>query len=411
MRVVARGVLAALALSVALWPAVSPDARAVPVHAAAASAAKAENGFALALLHQLAGAGNLVYSPYSIDLALTMADAGAEGQTASQIASMLEAPSAGDAASYAGALRDALERAVGSGSAAPTLDVANALWTQSGLALQAPFVATLTDDFGAPPQSTDFAGSPAAALAAINSWVSQHTDALIPDLLGQGSITPQTAFVLANAIYLKARWQSPFATSQTAPAAFTTATGQVLHVPFMNQADTTYGYASATGYQAIELPYSSSSLSMLAILPRGETLARFARRLSAGSLGAIAGALRPASVNLSMPKLDLSTQSDLDAPLQKLGMTDAFTGRANFTGVTTQRQLEISLVEHAAVLKVDEQGTVAAGATAIVAPTTAVPVRTRTVDLKLNRPYLLALRDDASGALLFVALVANPAQS
>jgi serpin B len=408
---VARGVLAALALTAALWPAASPDARAVSVNAAAASPARAENGFALALLHQLGGAGNLVYSPYSIDLALTMADAGAEGQTASQIASVLDAPSASDAASYAGALRHALEQAVGSGSAAPTLDVANALWTQSGLALQAQFVATLTDDFGAPPQSTDFAESPAAALAAINGWVSQHTDALIPDLLGQGSITPQTAFVLANAIYLKARWQSPFAKSQTAPAAFTTATGQVLHVPFMNQADTTYGYASATGYQAIELPYSSSSLSMLAILPRGKTLARFARGLTAGSLGAIVGALRPASVNLSMPKLDLSTQSDLDGPLQKLGMTDAFTGHANFAGVTTQRQLEISLVEHAAVLKVDEQGTVAAGATAIVAPTTAVPVRTRTIDLKLNRPYLLALRDDASGALLFVALVANPAQS
>jgi serpin B len=122
-------------LSAALWPATSNEALPVLAQPAAASPATAANRFALALLHQLGGTGNLVYSPYSIDQALTMADAGAESQTASQIASVLDAPSASAAASYAGALRHALEQAVGSGSAAPTLDVANALWTQSGLAL------------------------------------------------------------------------------------------------------------------------------------------------------------------------------------------------------------------------------------------------------------------------------------
>ena len=375
-----------------------------------AAAGDAETTFALALLNELGRTSNVVYSPYSIDVALTMADAGAIGQTASQVAHVLGAPSADDAVTDATALRSALASAVGSGSSAPTLDVANALWTQSGLALQQPFVSTLTDDFGAPPESTDFAGDPAAALGAINSWVSQHTDALIPSLLGPGSITPQTAFVLANAIYLKAHWQTPFAASLTVPAAFTTPAGNTVRVPFMNAHEVTYPYAAGASYQAVELPYSSSSLSLLAILPHRTTLSRFERGLSTRMLTGIVRSLSPHSVDLSMPKLDLSSQEDLNEPLQKLGMTDAFGAAADFRGVTTQRSLYISLVEHAAVLKVDEQGTVAAGATAVVAPTTAVRVPPKPVLLILNRPYLLLLRDDASGNVLFVARVDDPAQ-
>lgn len=376
-----------------------------------AAAGRAETTFALTLLSQLGGTSNVVYSPYSIDVALTMADAGAIGQTASQVAHVLGARSADDAVADVETLRSALALAVGSGASAPTLDVANALWTQSGLALQQPFVSTLTDDFGAPPESTNFAVDPAAALAAINSWVSEHTDALIPSILSRGTITPQTAFVLANAIYLKAHWQSPFVTSMTRPAAFTTPAGNVVQVPFMNQRDVTYAYAGGANYQAVELPYSSSSLSLLAILPRRATLAHFERGLSASVLAGIVRRLGAQSVDLSMPKLDLSSQEDLNGPLQKLGMTDAFGTAADFRGVTTQRSLYISLVEHAAVLKVDEQGTVAAGATAVISPTTAVPVPRKPISLILNRPFLLLLRDDGGGNVLFVARVDNPAQS
>jgi serpin B len=399
----AAGLFGALVTSAAIG---APSGAAQP-----AGAGSAETTFALSLLKALGGSGNLVYSPYSVDVALTMADAGAIGQTASQVAHVLGAPSAEDAVADAATLRSALARAVGSGSNAPTLDVANALWTQSGLALQQPFVSALTDDFGAPPESTDFAADPAAALEAINTWVSQHTDALIPSLLGPGAITQQTAFVLANAIYLKAHWQSPFVASLTRPAPFTTAGGTVVHVPFMNERGVTYEYADGANYQAVELPYSASSLSLLAILPRHTTLAHFEHGLSAHALAGIVRGMGAQSVDLSMPKLDLSSQEELNGPLRKLGMTDAFGPAADFRGVTTQRSLYISLVEHAAVLKVDEQGTVAAGATAVVSPTTAVPVPRKPVSLVLDRPYLLLLRDDDSGGVLFVARIDNPAQS
>jgi serpin B len=351
-----------------------------------------------------------VYSPFSIDTALTMADAGAAGSTAAQMSRVLHQASVADAAKDAASLRRAFATAAGSGASAPTLDIANALWTQTGLPLRSPFVATLTNDFGAPPQSTDFAGSPDAALASINAWVASHTDHLIRNLLAKGSITSQTAFVLANAIYLKAHWESPFDAALTHPAPFTTATGQVVSVPFMAKPAGMYRYGAGANYQAVDLPYLSNSLSMLAIMPRGTSLAKFDQTLSAGSLARTIAAMRLRSVNLRMPKLDLSTQTSLNGPLQTLGMTDAFGAGADFSAMTTQRALNISLVEHAADLKIDEQGTVAAAATAIIGPTAIARPTGPTVTLTLNRPYLLLLRDDASGAILFVARVANPNQ-
>ena len=378
---------------------------------AAAGDASAENAFALSLLPLLAGAGNVVYSPYSIDTALTMADAGAAGDTAAQINHVLHASSTAAALTAAAALQQTLRSAIGSGSGAPKLDFANALWTQSGLALEHPFVTALTDTFAAPPQSTDFAAAPEAARAVINAWVATHTAQLIENLLGPGSVTPQTAFVLANAIYLKAHWSNPFNPKLTHLAPFVTANGESVQVPFMSAQQTAYTYAAGSDYQAVDLPYLSSSLSLLAILPRGRSLAHFDATFSARKLAALVGGLTERIVNLELPKLKLSTQTSLNAPLAALGMTDAFSPAANFSAITQQRALNISLVEHAADLKLDEAGTVAAAATAIVGPTAIARPQQPTVTVTFNHPYLLLLRDDTDDAILFAAVVANPGES
>jgi serpin B len=377
----------------------------------ASTAASAESGFALSLLHYLGTSGNVVYSPYSIDTALSMADAGATGQTSAQISKVLGAgASETTAVADARAVTDALHADVGSGTDAPTLEIANGLWTQTGLSLKAPFVDTLTSDFGAPPQSTDFSSAPEAARTAINAWVAAHTQKLINNLLPKGSISPATAFVLANAIYLKAHWASPFNRALTHSGPFTTASGATASVKYMTQKQTTYSYAAGSNYQAVALPYLSSQLSLLAILPRSESLSSFDTSLTEPALTKIVNGLRPRSVNLELPKLDLNTQTSLNAVLQKLGIRDAFKASANFSALTSQRALNISLVEHAAVLKIDEQGTVAAGATAIVGPT-AVEVPPKAVSVAFSHPYLLVLRDQNTGAILFVAAVANPSQS
>jgi serpin B len=378
---------------------------------AAAGDASAENAFALSLLPLLAGAGNVVYSPYSIDTALTMADAGAAGDTAAQINHVLHAASTAAALTDAGALQRAMSSAIGSGSGAPKLDFANAVWTQSGLALEHPFVTALTDTFAAPPQSTDFAAAPEAAREMINAWVATHTGQLIQNLLGPGSLTLQTAFVLANAIYLKAHWNNPFNPKLTHLAPFVAANGESVRVPFMSAQRTAYTYAAGSDYQAVDLPYLSSSLSLLAILPRGRSLAHFDATFSASKLAALVGSLTQRSVNLELPKLKLSTQTSLNAPLAALGMTDAFSPAANFSAITQQRALNISLVEHAADLKLDEAGTVAAAATVIVGPTAVALPRQPTVTVTFNHPYLLLLRDDTDGAILFVAAVSNPGES
>lgn len=378
---------------------------------AVSPAATAETAFTLALLDRLGtGQGNLVLSPFSVYVALAMADAGAAAGTSAQIDRVLAAPSQSGALADAQALLRAVAAAAHGGGGAPTLETADALWTQSGLALEQPFVNALTSDFAAPPQSTNFAGAPAAALAAINTWVATHTGGLIRSLLAPGSVTPQTAFVLANAIYLKAHWSNPFAAAQTQPGPFSAPAGQV-RVQYMHQQDASYSYAAGPAYQAVELPYRSSSLALLAILPRGPSLPAFERSLTPAALAAIAGSLTPHTVTLAMPKLDLSTQTNLDQPLEALGMTDAFGPSADFSGITRQRALNIALVEHAAKLKVDEQGTVAAGATAILGPTAVERPPGGAVTLRLDRPYLLLLRDDRTGAILFIGRVEDPAVS
>jgi len=403
----AGAIVAALVLSAAasgFAPASTP--RAPPT---ASAAATAENAFALSLLRRLTGSGNVVYSPYSVATALAMVDAGAVGRTATQINGVLGAASTSAATSHAAALRRAIGLAASSrASGAPILEFANALWTQRGIPLQSRFVSTLTSAYGAPPRATDFRAAPETARQAINAWVSQHTARLIPNLLPPDSVSTATVFVLANAIYLKAHWAAPFDARNTHAAPFTTATGHRVSVPFMSASDAVYAYASAAHYQAVDLPYQSSSLSLLAILPTGVSLAQFQPSLTAATLALLVGSLREARVNLRMPKLHLHTQTALNGPLADLGMTDAFGGSANFSGITTKAPLQISLVEHAADLKVDEQGTVAAAASGIVGPTAIARPPGRPVTLNVDHPYLLLLRDDASGAILFVARVANP---
>jgi serpin B len=377
-----------------------------------ASAAAAENSFALSLLPLIGGAGNAVYSPYSVDTALTMAGAGAKGPTATQIDRVLGAASAPAATADAGALQGAVRSAAPSGSSGvPKLELANALWIQRGVSLQRPFVDTLATTFGAPPQSTDFATAPEPARQAINAWVSQHTAGLIANLLPPGSVSPATVFVLANAIYLKANWATPFEPHMTHRAPFTTATGQVVEVPFMAADNVDYAYSSGPDYQAVDLPYRSSSLSLLAILPVGESIARFEAGLTAAKLAALVASLKPRAVNLLMPKIQLRTQISLNGPLEALGMTDAFSPSADFSAITHDVPLRISVVEHAADLKVDEQGTVAAAATGIVGPTAIARPPGPPVTVDLDRPYLLLLRDDTGGAILFVARVADPSSS
>jgi serpin B len=337
-----------------------------------------------------------------------MVDTGARGTTATEIDHVLHTTA--PAAVAAGlATIDARLTAAHAPAGAPRLDLANGLWVQSGLRLEKPFTSTLASLFGAAPQSVNFAGAPDTARQTINSWVADHTANLIPDLFPSGTITPQTVAVLANAIDLAARWSDPFTRSQTANGPFYTATGPAVQVPFMTQeVPSAFPYANRGSYQAVELPYLHSTLSMLLVMPKPGTLARFEHGLSIGSLALLERRLSPVRVDLHIPRFHLSFDTELNPVLSELGMPVAFSDAADFSGIVAHPQLKISAVEHDADLRVDEQGTVAAAATGISIVPTAIAPQPAT-ELTLDHPFLAFLRDDATGTILFVAQVTNPA--
>jgi len=372
------------------------------------AAAQASQGLAIALLQKLGQAGgDVVFSPYSIENALSMVGSGAAGSTATEIDHVLHTTRPAAVAAGLAAINTRLT-AASSTHDAPRVDLANGLWVESRLNLEHPFTQTLASLFGAAPQSVNFAGAPDTARQTINAWVAAHTGHLINNLFPPGTITAQTTAVLANAIYLAAHWANPFTRSQTAAGPFYSAAGPTVQVPFMTQTPTEFSYARRGTYQAIDLPYLHSTLSMLLVMPTPGRLASFEQGLTAGSLAQLERGLRPGRVDLDVPRFHLTFDTELNGVLSELGMPVAFSNAADFSGIVTHPRLKISAVEHAADLRVDEAGTVAAAATGIAIEPTAIAPEPAT-RLIFDHPFLAFLRDDATGAILFVAQVTDPA--
>lgn len=419
-RAVRPAIIAAAALSVvAVYAGLSASSSSrtrQPISTDTTAIVRSGNQLALDLLNRLGACGNFVLSPYSIETALAMAHAGASTQTEAQIARVLHA-TGGPAALQSGlrALAADLATATRPPRGTPPrdaaqLNVANGLWVQSGLAMKPAFAQSLAQTFNAAPQLADFGSQPEAGRQAINKWVAGHTAQVIKELMSAGTIDTRTRLVLADAIYLRAHWASPFDPTLTTRRTFTTATGQRARVPFMTQAPTSLAYARSRGYQAVELPYLNSTLSMLVVMPTPGTFTRFAHGLtSAGALARIAGSLHPTPVDLRMPRLHLAAHQGLVPALAALGMPLAFSDAADFSRITARASLKISQAEHAADLVVDEHGTVTTAATGIAFVPTSAPARP--TQLTLDHPFLLFVRDSHSGAILFAARVADPSRT
>jgi serpin B len=407
------GMFAAALLAAALALG-APSTAAASKPLSAAQAATAVNQLGLDLLRRAGSSpvDNAVLSPYSIATALAMADAGAHGATEKQIEHVLHI--AGGRTAVLAAmqrLRVNLLGAVKAPSPAKAadraqLDIANGLWVQSGFPLLPPFARSLAQTFGAAPQTTDFSSAPEPARQAINQWVASHTGGIISELLGPGTVDRFTKLVLGNAIYMKATWASTFDTNNTAPGQFTSAAGQKASVPFMSQSHLDAGYASGRGYVAVDLRYAASNLSMLIVMPAAGTLQRFQAGLSAARLARISNALAPATLDLRMPRFHVSSRVSLKGALSALGMPLAFGALADFSAISRKIALEISAVEHAADLKADEHGTVAAAATGITFMPTAAPIG-NPIRLVLDHPFTVFVRDLDDGAVLFAARIGD----
>lgn len=336
---------------------------------------------------------NAFFSPYSISIALAMTYAGARGTTATEIASTLHFTLPQEELHPA---FNAVDLAIGRTG---TVKAANSIWGSPTLAFETSFLDTLATSYGAGVNLVDF-GKPDAAAATINRWVSDRTNALIPSVLSADALRA-ARFVLVNALYFKDDWRLPFTKEATSDAPFHARTGDVT-VPMMH-AEQVVDYADGAGYKAVRLPYKSG-VSFVAVLP--DDLAAFETSLDATRWQAVLGAMASVNVDIALPKLKLDRHVSLVAALKRLGMTSAFSSDADLAGIATE-ELEILDVIHQAVVAVDEKGTEAAAATAVVGGVTSA-MEPPKHSITLDRPFLFAIQDDTTGTILFLGHVEKP---
>jgi len=354
--------------------------------------------------------GNLFYSPHSISLALAMTYAGARGETAQQMADtlqfILEQERLHPAFNWLDAeLARRGEGAAGKDGEGFRLNIVNAIWGQKDYEFLSDFLDVLAENYGAGLRILDFITETEKSRLAINDWVSDQTEGRIEDLIPQGAIGALTRLVLTNAIYFNAAWEYPFDEDMTADGPFYLLDGGQVIVPMMKQTES-FGYTEGEGYQAVELLYDGCELSMVIFLPEAGNFEAFEEGLQAQQVDAIINDLQNTQVTLTMPQFEFDSEFSLKDTLADMGMPIAFSGGADFSGMTGNRELSISDVLHKAFVSVDEAGTEAAAATAVIMELTAAPEPP--VEVTLDHPFIFLIRDIETGAIIFIGRVMNP---
>lgn len=340
--------------------------------------------------------GNLALSPYSIATALAMTVNGAAAQTRDEMLSVLSAASADELNHGVNALTREIERLA---DKKVVLAAANQLFGQRGVAWEQDFLDVLAREYGAGMRTVDFATE--AAREAVNVWTAARTHDRIREILPPGSVGVLTRLVLVNALYLKAPWAEPFEPLVTAPGRFHLADGSTVEVPTMHATLEHASLGGGDGWQAVQLPYAGGRLAMTIVLPDAGT------ELAASALPEIIAEVRPAGVELSLPRWTFRTEVALSQVLAELGMPTAFDeARADFTAMTeTDEHLLIDDVHHQVFVAVDEAGTEAAAATAVTVETVSAVLAEPIV---VDRPFLFVIHDLEHGAPLFVGRVDDP---
>lgn len=392
------------------------------------TAAQQANDFAQRFFAQVASEsdGNLFFSPLSIHTALSMTYAGARGDTATQMREVLAFQYAPDEGAEHAAYRQLLEAlndapqttfdAVEDGQRTtverPVYDlvVANRLWGQKGLGWDPGYIALTRNEYLAGLEEVDFTSNAEGARQAINQWVEETTRERIKDLVPAGAIDALTRLVLANAIYFKANWADEFDERGTQDAPFHLADGSSVEVPTMHQSET-FAYAETSDWQALNLAYEHNALSMLVVLPANKegALEATQTQLASGELLDALESMNRTRVQVWLPKFSITQDLNLGGSLQAMGMPLAFSDRADFSGMTPDAELSISSALHKAFIEVDEKGTEAAAATAIVMSLTSMPVEQEPPKVfRADRPFLFLIRHNASGAILFAGRLMSP---
>jgi serpin B len=373
------------------------------------------NDFGLDVFEQLAAEdANVVFSPVSTAFALAMTYAGARGETATQMAAVLhnDLPDTTFHAALNQLSLDLASRNVAphetiDGTKSVRLSLVNAAWAQQDYAILPDFLDILSANYDAGVRLLDYIGDPDGSRQIINRWVADETEDKIQDLIPPDGITTDTRLVLSNALYFYATWQAPFLLEATSAGTFSTLSGQDVATEMMH--DTSYyRYAEGSGYQLLDLPYDGDELCMTIVLPEAGRFSEIRDALSDTWLtGVRAAATTDREIQVSVPKFGFTWgTTSLTPALRALGMTDAFEyPTADFSGIEPTRELYVSDVFHQAFIAVDEHGTEAAAATAVVLTAGAIP--DPPVPFTVDRPFIFFIHD-STDVILFAGQVVDP---
>ena len=378
----------------------------------------ANNQFALDLYTRLAedpdsSEENLFFSPFSISSALAITYEGARGSTADEIREVFYFPAdpAGMRAGY-----QAIIAGINNGSSAYQLQTANALWAEQTYPFLPAYISVADDIYGAKVTNLDFIKKPEDSRITINQWVENQTNDKIRDLLPAGSIDLLTRLVITNAVYFKGTWERQFNDNETSIQDFRTSDGTILPVAMMQRIDenATYGYTETEDLQMLRMAYESGSgkpLSMVVLLPRDGDLAALEKSLSAERLTDLQKNLTNQRVIVYFPKFTMETKYSLPATLSAMGMPTAFSPSADLSGMDGTRNLYIGDVIHQAFVDVNEEGTEAAAATAVVIQRAMAPVGPPVPVFRADHPFIFLIQDDETGLILFIGRVEHPESS
>lgn len=387
--------------------------------ASGATTARSLSAFSAEMYATLSGTGtfatNLICSPYSVAAALAMTRAGARSSTGQEIDHVLHTTGPTALADGMSRLRLTLDQRTGRQRrldqtlGAVSIEAANSLWAQHGIWWRRAFLVELASRYGAGMNLVDFIHASEAAAKAINEWTVTTTRSRIKQIVPRGLLDQDTRMVLVNAIWLKAPWEEVFNPHLTKPADFHTMGGGRVQVPMMSRDLTHASYAAGPGWRAASLPYAGRDLAMAIVVPDAvDGLSRVHHALSGGGLATLLERLSPRPVvKIAMPRWTFTTNARLDGPLKQLGMPAAFSTHADFSGMCRDERLRIGAVAHQAFVAVDEHGTEAAAATAVVMQAMsgqAGPVPS----VRADRPFLFVLYDVPTKLVLFLGRVGDP---
>ena len=369
----------------------------------------AVNAFGFELFAELYAAeeGNIFMSPYSIFTALAMTYEGARGQTADEMSSVLNVLQ--DNASFHAYVQHMYEL-FNQENLEYNLSTANALWVQQNFALLEEYLSVIRTFYGGEATEVDF-GNAVVAAGIINSWVENQTNGLIEDLVPVDAISPMTALILTNAIYFKGVWEIQFDPVNTSDRSFATGAGEDVMVPTMQMVDThdRFRYTETDEVQVLELPYTGDDVAMVIALPKEGDVSDILADLDNDLLGEWMGSLYKTELDIYLPSFKVESSYSLVGFLASLGMQIPFQSTADFSGITGAKDLFISDVLHKAFVEVNEEGTEAAAATAVIMELTATPgEEPERIVFDCDHPFLYMIQHRETGTVLFMGVMENP---